>query len=137
MIDEEVGRALGSAFATARGLDAPVNERLRIYADALQQYLPTFATAVDRLVARLEAVGAGSLAPKVGDHMPPFLLPDQDGKLVSLAQSHAHQPIAVAFHRGHWCPYCQINTKALAEAHERVRAAGGSCRAARRNSRCG
>ena len=22
----------------------------------------------------------------------------------------------MTFHRGHWCPYCQINTRALAEA---------------------
>ena len=84
-----------------------------------------FAHAVERLVARLKSVGAGQLAPNVGDLMPPFLLPDGDGHLVSLEDCLARAPVAIAFHRGHWCPYCQINTKALAEVQDRVSAAGG------------
>jgi peroxiredoxin len=31
----------------------------------------------------------------------------------------------VTFHRGHWCPYCRINTKALAEAQDQIEAEGG------------
>jgi peroxiredoxin len=27
-------------------------------------------------------------------------------------------PVAVIFHRGHWCPYCRININALVEAHK-------------------
>jgi peroxiredoxin len=33
-------------------------------------------------------------------------------------------PVAITFHRGHWCPYCRINTKALAEAQSKIAAAG-------------
>jgi peroxiredoxin len=33
-------------------------------------------------------------------------------------------PLAMAFHRGHWCPYCRINTKAFAEAQERIASDG-------------
>ena len=33
-------------------------------------------------------------------------------------------PVAVTFHRGHWCPYCRINTRALAEAQTKIAAAG-------------
>lgn len=118
-------RALSAALAAALELDAPVNTRLKLYADALEQHLPPFAHAVERLVARLKSVGAGQLAPNVGDLMPPFLLPDGDGHLVSLEDCLARAPVAIAFHRGHWCPYCQINTKALAEVQDRVSAAGG------------
>ena len=32
--------------------------------------------------------------------------------------------MAVTFHRGHWCPYCRINTRALAEAQAKIAADG-------------
>jgi peroxiredoxin len=56
--------------------------------------------------------------------MPPFILPDEEGDLVSLAGLLRVGPVAVTFHRGHWCPYCRINTKALAEAQTRIAAEG-------------
>ena len=37
----------------------------------------------------------------------------------------AKGPLAITFHRGHWCPYCRINTKALAEAQDEIAAGGG------------
>lgn len=57
--------------------------------------------------------------------MPPFLLPDESGRIVSLEELHAKGPIAVTFHRGHWCPYCRININALVRVHEQVSAEGG------------
>lgn len=57
--------------------------------------------------------------------MPEFLLPDEAGHLVSLSDLVSRGPAVVAFHRGHWCPYCQINAQALARLHTRVQAEGG------------
>jgi peroxiredoxin len=57
--------------------------------------------------------------------MPDFTLPDERGELVSLASLLRVGPVAVTFHRGHWCPYCRINTKALAEAQAKIAAEGG------------
>jgi hypothetical protein len=34
-------------------------------------------------------------------------------------------PVAIVFHRGHWCPYCRINTRALAEVQEQIVGEGG------------
>ena len=34
-------------------------------------------------------------------------------------------PVAVTYHRGHWCPYCRININALAQAHKDIAAEGG------------
>src|SRR4026208_2249613 len=56
--------------------------------------------------------------------MPPFVLLDDAGELVSLESLLRVGPVAVTFHRGHWCPYCRINTKALAEAQTRIAAEG-------------
>ena len=49
--------------------------------------------------------------------MPPFLLPDETNRLTSLEQMLQTGPVAVTFHRGHWCPYCRININALARAN--------------------
>jgi len=87
--------------------------------------MPEFAAAVDRLVNRLQQYGVGASAPQPGDPMPAFVLPDETGRMVSLEQLLSRGPVAVTFHRGHWCPYCRININALAQAHHDVAAEGG------------
>jgi peroxiredoxin len=57
--------------------------------------------------------------------MPDFVLPDEGGHLHSLAEFASQGPVVIAFHRGHWCPYCQINASALTAIHDEVRALGG------------
>jgi peroxiredoxin len=111
---------LDDAFERARALDAPLNDRMRVIADAVRALSSEFATAVDRFVARLQTTGAGADAPKVGEPMPPFLLPDETGQLVRLESLLGNGPLVIAFHRGHWCPYCRLNAFALAEARERL-----------------
>src|SRR5262249_32871400 len=34
-------------------------------------------------------------------------------------------PVALTFHRGHWCPYCRISINALARAHNKISSRGG------------
>jgi peroxiredoxin len=52
--------------------------------------------------------------------MPPFLLPDEQGRLVGLEDLLGEGPVAIAFHRGHWCPYCRLNVDALARAEREI-----------------
>jgi peroxiredoxin len=117
--------ALEICTARCKEMDAPLAERLAAFADEVQQLAPDFAGVVERMVARLKAAGAGLNAPAVGEEMPPFVLPDQDGRLVSLQSMLEQGSIVIAFHRGHWCPYCQINADALAKIQPEVAAAGG------------
>jgi peroxiredoxin len=119
------GESLDEAFIRARELDASLSEQVRAFAEAARQRQPHFAEAVDRLVERLRRYGAGESAPQPGDPMPPFILPDDTGHLVSLEQLLRHGPVAVTFHRGHWCPYCRININALAQAHGEIAREGG------------
>src|SRR5262245_66018072 len=99
------GESLDQAFRRIRELDASLGEQLRAFADSARQRRPDFAAAVDRLVERLRRHGAGESAPQMGETMPPFVLPDDRGHLVSLDQLLARGPVAVTFHRWHWCPY--------------------------------
>jgi len=60
----------------------------------------------------------------VGEPMPPFHLPDEAGRVVSLDKLLGRGPVAVTFHRGHWCPYCRLNTKALVQAQTEIEREG-------------
>ena len=125
MISNVGERDLNAAFRRVHDLDASVAEQLRAFADTGRQSNPDFAAAVDRLVARLRQYGAGESAPEPGDPLPPFVLPDDSGHMVSLNELLTRGPVAVTFHRGHWCPYCRININALAQAHQEIAAQGG------------
>ena len=56
--------------------------------------------------------------------MPEFLLPDQDGNLVSLSSLLRQGPVVISINRGHWCPYCRLELLAYAARHEEIRATG-------------
>ena len=62
---------------------------------------------------------------RVGKSRPLFVLPDETAQSVSLDELLNRGPVAVTFHRGHWCPYCRINISALAVAHRELPASGG------------
>jgi len=113
------------ALKRVSDLDASLQQQLRTFADTVRRARPEFATAVDRLVARLHRYGAGESAPRIGEPMPSFVLPDETAQMISLEELLNRGPVAVTFHRGHWCPYCRINIDALAEAHQELSADGG------------
>lgn len=106
-------------------LDAPLSARLKMMADDLRRREPGYSAMVDRLAERLLAAGSGVHAPKVGEPMPPFVLPDENDRLVSLAGLLEKGQVVIAFHRGHWCPFCRITAAALAEIEAKAAASGG------------
>jgi len=108
-----------------RDMDVPLNERLAVVFAKVQELSPDFAGAVERLIARLERIGAAANAPNVGEPMPPFTLPDQNGRTVRLDELLHDGPVAVVFNRGHWCPYCRLNTAALAGVYDQAIREGG------------
>ena len=124
MATQIVVKDLKQAFEQARDLDGSMSERLDVFAGATRKQHPEVAAIVDRLVSRLQEHGAGDTAPKPGDVMPPFTLPDEGGHLISLKELLASGPAVVTFHRGHWCPYCRISINTLAKAQSRIEALG-------------
>jgi len=118
--------SLDEAFAHCRDMDASLGERLQLFANVSRSLRPEAQEAVDRMVERLKAHDAGAGAPAPGDPMPPFSLPDETGRLVRLEDLLETGPVAITFHRGHWCPYCRINTRALAEVQEQILSEGAS-----------
>ena len=68
--------------------------------------------------------GQADRAVKAGDVAPDFVLTDQDGVSVALKDLLANGPVVVSFYRGVWCPYCNIELKALEEEVSEIRSRG-------------
>ncbi|MGH8734660.1 MAG: hypothetical protein ACREVB_13320, partial [Burkholderiales bacterium] len=77
MTGKSLSDALHDAYVQARDMDASLAERLQAFADAVRRLGPHFQEAVDKLVARLKEQGVGETAPKPGEPMPLFVLPDE------------------------------------------------------------
>jgi peroxiredoxin len=120
MTEPKVSDLLEEAFLRCRSMEAPLADRLQAFANEVRCLGPHFQAAVDALVSRLGQSNAGATAPKVGERMPAFLLPDDQGQLVRLQDFLREGPVALSFNRGHWCPYCRINIDALARAEEEI-----------------
>ena len=50
---------------------------------------------------------------QVGDKIENFILPNHLGKNIELADLLNKGPVVVSFYRGAWCPYCNLELKAL------------------------
>ncbi|CAD7848852.1 MAG: AhpC/Tsa family protein GSU0066 [Olavius algarvensis Gamma 1 endosymbiont] len=50
---------------------------------------------------------------EVGDKAPDFSLPNAFGRQVRLADLLARGPVVLIFYRGAWCPYCNLQLRAL------------------------
>lgn len=106
-------------------MDSSLDERLQRFAAVSRSLNPAYAKLIDELVDRLQRTNVGTSSPSPGDPMPPFLLTDHAGRMVALDDLVRRGPVALIFHRGHWCPYCRINTRTLAQIHAAVRSSGG------------
>lgn len=57
----------------------------------------------------------------VGDEAPDFTLPDATGRPVTLSNLLDAGPTVLSFYRGGWCPYCNIELRALQAALPDIR----------------
>ncbi len=91
-------------------------------ANAPEGAFDAFARSTQELIES----GQAERAVKAGDTAPDATLTDQDGNTVLLKDLLAKGPVVLSFYRGVWCPYCNIELKALEEAAEQIRARGGT-----------
>ena len=65
-------------------------------------------------------------AKNVGDNAPPFTLPNVKGGQTSLSELLAQGPVVLSFYRGGWCPFCNLEFKALHDKLPEIQALGAT-----------
>jgi peroxiredoxin len=110
-------RSFDEDFAAVCTVEGPLHERLQALTDIIATHDPQFSSAYQNVIRQLQQSSVGQGAPDIGAHMPPFLLSDKTGQLVSLESLLGEGPMVVSFNRGHWCEYCDLELRTYASAH--------------------
>ncbi|MDK2973054.1 MAG: hypothetical protein PWP23_2809 [Candidatus Sumerlaeota bacterium] len=91
----------------------------------LQQSNPKFATLVVSLLAKARDFGDGRDAIAVGQPAPRFVLPNAKGEAIGLSALLANGPVVISFYRGSWCPYCNLQLRAMQDRLPDIEKLGG------------
>jgi peroxiredoxin len=86
------------------------------------------APVAEQIAASMGEVDSSGVAPglAVGEAAPNFTLPNALGESVSLADALAKGPVVLTFYRGEWCPFCNLELRALQAALPRFEGLGAS-----------
>ncbi|MTI29975.1 peroxiredoxin-like family protein [Xanthovirga aplysinae] len=82
-------------------------------AEAFPQMKPHVLETLFKGVEDLELDKIEKNALKVGDKMPPFTLTDAKGEKISSDKLLEQGSLVISFYRGGWCPYCNLELRAL------------------------
>jgi peroxiredoxin len=113
-------RSTTEALIRAESQNILLSSRLSAYRKESGYRRPEFAKAYDELVERLNMIDQGRVGPRLGELMPEFNLPDENGQLISLSSLLRFGPVVISINRGHWCPYCKLELRSLAAIHSEI-----------------
>jgi peroxiredoxin len=85
---------------------------------------PQIREAMTSADMELAASGITQRAIKAGNRAPDFRLPDARGGRVRLRDLLTRGPVVVSFYRGGWCPYCNLELRALQNALPAIKLVG-------------
>lgn len=68
----------------------------------------------------------GANAPTEGDKVPDFNLPNVRGGSLQLSEQLKDGPIVLSFYRGGWCPFCNLEFKALIDIMPQIEQHGAT-----------
>ena len=85
-------------------------------ADSKAMLPPEVRDTMSTATADLAASGIVESAIAVGATAPDFTLPNATGASVQLTQLLSQGPVVLSFYRGQWCPYCNLELRALQQA---------------------
>ena len=104
-----------------------LQEQLNGFKEQFKTQAPPGAfDAFARSTQELIESGQADQAIKAGDLAPEFVLKDQNGNDLALKDLLIKGPVVLTFYRGVWCPYCNIELKALQEVADDIKAKGAT-----------
>ena len=68
--------------------------------------------------------GIGERTLNEGDEIPQINLPNAVGKTINVNSMLKDGPVVISFYRGAWCPYCNLELKALQQALPEIKSLG-------------
>lgn len=102
-----------------------LTEQLAAYAQQSATRIPEPAQKIMReAITKLENSKISSKAYKKGQQLPAISLPNAQGNIVNLQEVLQENKVVIAFYRGGWCPYCNLELKALQEKLPEIEAKG-------------
>jgi len=87
---------------------------------------PAVRDAMLRADFEVGASGVAQRAARAGDRAPGFILAGARGETVCLSHLLRSGPVVLSFYRGGWCPYCNLELRALQKILPRIRALGAT-----------
>lgn len=94
-------------------------------ADFLKKVPEDIQSLMQSATAKLKEQMLASRSLETGDAAPDFTLPNSQGKPIALAGVRERGPVVISFYRGGWCPYCNLELKALQSRLGDIRRLGG------------
>ncbi|MBZ9870465.1 AhpC/TSA family protein [Mesorhizobium sp. BR1-1-9] len=95
-------------------------------AERLATTPPKVTLVRQRAMEALAASGLAERAAHAGEQAPAFLLRDGYGGAFSSREALRRGPIVLVFYRGRWCPYCNIDLRAIESVSHDIRSLGAS-----------
>ncbi|MBV8578243.1 MAG: AhpC/TSA family protein [Acetobacteraceae bacterium] len=102
---------------------------LRERLDALRNQrsaIPELHEPYEAMMAELRRTDFLEHALRAGDRFPDFMLPNAEGRLITLEDLLAEGPLVLTFFRGDWCPYCRVVLDALEEMQRPITEQGAT-----------
>lgn len=90
-------------------------------ARVMSQIPEAAARVMQQATEELVRSGISGRALTAGDLAPDFTLPDIDGAEINLSQELEEGPVVISFYRGGWCPYCNLELRALQRVLPHIR----------------
>lgn len=110
-----------------REIGMSLKEQLAEYRAGWYKRVPPERQAImQRHIDQLRAGAISRSMLKVGDRAPAIVLMNAKGQTVDVARLLKKGPVIVAFYRGGWCPYCNLELKAYQQILPEIAAAGAS-----------
>lgn len=103
-----------------------LTKQLAALAEASSQKIPAeIQQTMQQAIADLSNSNLLKKAIKTGDRIPDIKLPNAQGKEVALWDNlREDKKLVIAFYRGGWCPYCNLELKALQAILPEINKAG-------------
>jgi len=104
-----------------------LKEQLAEYRAGWFKRVPAERQAImERHITALRNGAIAKSALKVGDRAPAIILNNVIGETVDVSALLKTGPVVVAFYRGGWCPFCNLELRALQQVLPEIKAAGAS-----------